>query len=404
MHRSHAFLFIVLGLSHSFAADWPRFLGPEGTGISEETEWNSDWRKKEPEPLWTEDVGIGCSSVAIAGGLAYTVGHPRRDKEIIWCLDALTGKVQWKHEYEHDLEPKFYSGGPSATPAIDEGRLFALSKDGDLRCLDAATGALLWQKSYQKDFGGREPTWGFAASPIVIGELLICEPGGPAASAVALKKTTGAEVWRAGGDAPAYATPLICKSPGGQFLAFFNQSGLVGRDLAGKEKFRIPWRTDNDVNAASPLQHGDGFLISSGYGSGSAFFRIASGRASAVWQSKKLTMQFQNMVARDGHAFFVNGENTTRASIQCVEIESGKVKWDDRLSGNRGSVLLVGGKLLALSENGELVLGEASPEGFMQTGRLQASRKTCWAPPSFANGLFYCRNNDGRLVCLDLRK
>ncbi len=404
MHRFLVFPLVIMGFSSSPAADWPRFLGLKGNAISGETEWNDDWRKKEPEPLWTEDVGIGCSSVAIAGGFAYTVGHPRRDDEIIWCLDAVTGKEKWKFKYKHDLEPKYYSGGPSATPTVDEGRLFALSKDGDLRCLDAATGALLWQKSYVRDFGGREPTWGYAASPIVVGDLLICEPGGHGASAVALKKTTGAEVWRTGGDLPGYATPLICESPNGPFLVFFNRSGLSGHDLQGLFLFRIPWRTQNDVNAASPLQHGDGFLISSGYGSGSAFFRIANGKASEVWRSKKMTMQFQNMIARDGHAFFVNGENSTRASIQCVEISTGKVKWDDRLSGNRGSIIMAGGKLLALSENGELALGEASADGFNQTGRIQANRKTCWAPLSFANGLFYCRNNDGRLVCLDMRK
>lgn len=395
-------LFVVWGPVLD-AADWPRFLGPKGTGVSEESDWNQRWTEKEPRVLWSAEVGIGCASISIADGLAYTVGHPRRSDDTIWCFDAVTGTEKWKFEYKHDLEPKYYSGGPSATPAVDGGRLYALSKDGDLRCLDAATGALLWQKSYVKDFDGEEPKWGYAASPFVVGDLLICEPGGRKASLVALNKDSGAEAWRAGSDEAAYATPTFFETPTGPALACFNKGGLVGYDLQGRELFRAEWRTQNDVNAAGPVHHGSGFLISSSYGNGAAFYSIDNGRARALWKEPVLSLQFQNMILSEGHVFAVNGDNTTRAAFRCVSVNSGKLKYEAKLSGNRGSVLLVDDRLLILTETGELILAAPNTVEFTDAYRIQVNKKTCWAPPAFANGLFYCRNNDGKLVCVDMR-
>lgn len=386
------------------AADWPRFLGPEGTGVSDETGWNQRWTEKEPRMLWTADVGIGCASIAIANGLACTVGHPRRSDDTIWCFDAITGAVKWKFEYKHELEPKYYSGGPSATPAIDGGKLYAVSKDGDLRCLDAETGALLWQKSYAKDFGGEEPKWGYAASPFVIGDLLICEPGGRKASLVALNKETGAEMWRAGSDPAAYATPTLFEKSNGPAIACFNRNGLVGYDLQGRELLRAEWRTQNDVNATGPLHADGGILISSSYGNGAAFLSVEGGRAKQLWKEPVLSLQFQNMLPHDGHVFAVNGDNTTRASFRCIDLRTGKMTYEEKLSGNRGSVLRVGDKLLILTETGELVLAAPSTERFTEYYRIQVNKKTCWAPPAFANGLFYCRNNDGKLVCVDMQR
>ncbi len=399
------FLFLALVATSLHAADWPRFLGPKGTGVSDETEWNTDWAKSEPKELWSAKVGIGCSSISIANGLAYTVGQPRGKKETVWCFDAVSGAVKWTFEYKHELEPLYYSGGPSATPCIDAGKLYTLSRDGELRCLDAATGAALWEKSFTKDYGGREPKWGYASSPFTVGDSLIIEPGGKGASLVALNKETGAELWRAGDDATAYATPTICEWPAGTpALASFNQFGLVGRDLQGKELFRSAWKTDNDVNATSPMPWADGFLVSSAYGHGAAFLRVAEGRVTPVWESDVLMLQFQNIIVIDGHAFAVNGENTTRATFRRVDIATGKLQYEHKISGNRGSIIHVGGKLLVLTDAGELILAEPSAAKYTELQSMQVNRKTCWAPPAFANGLLYTRNNDGALVCLDMRK
>lgn len=63
----------------------------------------------------------------------------------------------------------------------------------------------------------------------------------------------------------------------------------------------------------------------------------------------------------------------------------------------------VDGKLIALSEQGELVLAEATPQGYRELGQVQVLPRVVWAPPAMVNGRLYARNNDGRLVALDLR-
>jgi outer membrane protein assembly factor BamB len=385
------------------AADWPQFLGPKGDARSEESGWNQDWRKREPDVLWKADVGTGCASFALAGGLAITTGHTRGKKDTVWCFDAVSGAVKWTVEYEQELEPLYYSGGPSATPLIEAERVYVLNKDGVLRCLAVADGKEMWSKKYVKDFGGREPKWGYAASPVIIGDALICEPGGDGSSAVALNKLTGALLWKAGSDAASYTTPQIIEHGGSQALAFFNVAGLVMRDLTGKEIARIPWPTQNDVNAAKPLIANGHALLTSDYGSGAALFDLSKPGSKPVWKSDVLALQFQNMILHEGHVYAVNGGNTERATLRCIEHMTGRVKWQERLSGNRGSVLLVDSRLIVQTDGGEILLTLPDASGYQNLGSAQVNKKTCWAPPAFANGLLYTRNNDGKASCVDLR-
>lgn len=386
-----------------FSSDWPQFLGPRGDGTSDETQWNQDWPKKEPQQLWKADVGTGCASFSIVAGKAYTVGQPRAGKDTVFCFDAVSGKTLWDFAYEQKLEPTNYSGGPSCTPTVSDGKLYVLGRDGGLFCLDAATGKQHWQKSYVKDFGGVEQMWGYAACPVVSGDLLICHPGGQGSSVVALKKATGELVWKAGSEKAGYATPVFFQNDTASGHAFFTLSGLVAYDLTGKQLFRHPWTTPYDVNAASPLHDKGHFLISSEYGTGAALIKTGGSQPEVVWQNKELMLQFQNMVHVDGFVYAVSGGNQSRATLKCIEFKTGKVRWQERLRENRGSALVVGGKLLVLSESGELILAQPDPKEFKQLGRAQVNRKPCWAPPAFANGLLYTRNNDGKAACFDLR-
>jgi outer membrane protein assembly factor BamB len=398
-------LFLVLALAAcaARAEEWPRFLGPRGDGTSFASEWNKDWSKKQPKKLWETEVGTGCSSIAIANGRAVTVGQVEAGKDTVFCFDPVTGAKMWAFSYEQKLDPAYYSGGPSATPAIDSGRVYVLGKDGALFCINLPNGKVLWHKNLVSDFGGVKQTWGFAASPLTVNDLLILEPGGKGSSLVALKKDGGMLVWQAGDDPAAYATPVLFKTPTVTGLACFNQNGLVGRDLSGHELFRHQWRTQYDVNAAAPLFHDGGVFVSSSYGAGCALVRVFPGPPQEVWKNKTLQLQFQNAVFADGFIFAVSGDNSARAMLKCLEFATGKLRWEEPLRENRGSIISAGGMLLVLSESGELILLHPNPGRFEEAGRVQVNKKPCWAPPAFANGLFYTRNNEGRLTCFDLR-
>jgi hypothetical protein len=50
-----------------------------------------------------------------------------------------------------------------------------------------------------------------------------------------------------------------------------------------------------------------------------------------------------------------------------------------------------------------LALVAADPAGFRPLARFRVLRGSdIWTPPSYSNGLLYCRNKDGDLVCLKL--
>src|SRR5678815_4126798 len=129
---------MIFSLSVCVADDWPQWRGPNRTGITDErilTNWPTDG----PKVLWRASVGFGFSSVSIAHGRAFTMGNSG-DQETIFCFDALTGKPIWQHAYPSKLGAVYHEGGPVSTPTVEEGRLYSISKWGDVFCLDAVKG------------------------------------------------------------------------------------------------------------------------------------------------------------------------------------------------------------------------------------------------------------------------
>src|SRR5580765_4692585 len=132
---------VMLSLT-SFAAraeDWPNWRGPDHNGISKETGWTTKWPANGPKKLWQAEVGIGFGSFSVSQGRVYTSGNAK-GKDTVFCFDATSGKERLKHAYAAKLDPKYYEGGPSATPAVDGDRVYMFSKRGMLHCLDAAKG------------------------------------------------------------------------------------------------------------------------------------------------------------------------------------------------------------------------------------------------------------------------
>ena len=109
----------------TWGSNWSSYLGPNGNGTAAGN-IPIDIQKKGPKLLWKANVGTGCSSFTIAAGRAYTVGNSDNN-DTLWCLDAKTGKILWKKTYSEKLAPKFYDGGPGATPIVDEGLVYNLS-------------------------------------------------------------------------------------------------------------------------------------------------------------------------------------------------------------------------------------------------------------------------------------
>jgi outer membrane protein assembly factor BamB len=397
MNRSLLLAALAGSLSLVARADWTSYRGPSQNGVSSESVAIAGGELRQ---VWKTNVGIGTSSVVVSGAHAFTMGNVR-NQDVVFCFDAASGREVWKHEYRLAPDPRNFEGGPAATPTIDGNRVYTVSHQGDLFCLDAATGKPVWYKHYQQDFRGKRPQWGYAGSPLVEGNLLILDVGARGGSTIALDKTNGKVVWKSGDDNAGYAAPLAADIAGKRTIVMFKAEHLVGLDAAnGRELWRQPWKTSYDVNAATPLIIGNRVFVSSGYGRGCGLFEVGPGGVSERWQNKNLKAHFNTPVVSQGAIYGIDDNASPKSPLVCLDLETGKVKWEEKIGG--GALVLAGGKLVILNEAGELIIGDATPNGFKAALRQQVLGKRCWVQPTVANGRIYCRNNNGDLAVLAL--
>ncbi len=382
------------------AADWPQFRGPQRNGISAETPL-TDWPSDGPKVLWKASLGLGFSSFVIADGRLFTMGHPEDEKDCVYAFDATTGKPLWEHRYDAELGDKYYPGGTTGTPTIDGNKVYTLSRWGDLFCFDAATGKIAWQKNIATETSARIPDWGFTGAPLIHGDLLILNVG---SGGTALDKATGNIRWKSANDlAAGYSTPLPYPQDGQPLIALTNEKAYIGIDpTTGQQRWSLPWGTRYGVNAADPVISGKQLFISSGYGKGCALIEPSNGEPTQIWTNRELRSQMNAAILHEGHLYGSDGDESSKASLKCLDITTGKVLWQQPSLGF-SSLTLADGYLIVLTQKGELSIAKASPTDHTPISTAQILGGKSWTAPVLANGLLYARNGAGDMVCLDLR-
>ncbi len=378
-----------------FGADWPRWRGADGTGISSETTWNPKALSGGPKIAWKANVGAGYSAVAVKDGLVYTMGN-KGGKDIVSCLNAADGKEVWSHSYP--AKGGNYPG-PRCTPALDGALVYTISYWGDVYCLDARKGTVKWKQKLTS-FGAKLPRWGLATSPLVEGNMVVFNVG---SSGIALDKNTGRKIWGTGGMC-GYATPVAFDRGGKRCLAIFGQNALLIVDAAsGRKLGSHPWKTSYDVNAADPIYSGGKLFISSGYGKGCALLDVSGAAPRQLWFKKSMANHFGTCVLIKGHLYGIHG-NTGRGSLKCMEFASGKEKWSQKTG--FGAWTAAGEKLIVLTERGRLLVAKAHAAGYQEIASCKAMspKGKCWTMPVLAGGKIYCRSSSGQLICINVSK
>jgi outer membrane protein assembly factor BamB len=384
---------MLTGAATAKAEDWNRYRGPNLNGISKETGWQANWPVEGPKRLWKASVGVGFSSVTVSQGHVYTIGNAD-DTDTVFCFDAVSGKPVWKHPYPCKLDPKYYEGGPSSTPTVDGDRVYTMSKKGDLLCLNSSNGEVVWSKNVHDELGAQEPTWGFAGSPLVEGDKLILNVG---EAGTAFDKKTGKLIWTSGKGVSGYSTPVPFDQGKQRCVAIMAAKSVIAVKVAdGKEVWSYPWETTYDVNAANPIISDGRIFISSGYGHGCALLDISKDKPAKIWENKNMRNHFASSILWKGSIYGVD-EN----ELKCLTWDNGEVKWGEKKFG-KGSLMMADGKIIGLSEKGELMVAEATPAAFKPVSQAQVLGGKCWSVPVLSNGKVYCRNAKGDLVCLDV--
>lgn len=194
-----AFLVLLTNSSHpANAMDWPQWQGPDRNAISKETGLLQEWPSAGPSLAWRiEGLGGGDSAPAVAHGKLFGMSN-RDGQEIVWALSEADGKEVWATPLGDAVQQQLPQSkeGPGCTPAIDGDHLYVIGMGGRLACLNVRYGKILWQRSFTQDFGGVAPMWNYRESPLIDGDKLICTPGGPDATMVAINKHTGETLWQ----------------------------------------------------------------------------------------------------------------------------------------------------------------------------------------------------------------
>jgi outer membrane protein assembly factor BamB len=417
--KSRVRLFLAAGLAAAccplFAEDYPQWRGPDRNGIAHEKGLLHQWPEGGPKLLWKNaEIGDGYSTPSIAGGRVYLMSN-RDHEEFALALDAKDGSKVWSTtvgKVGKNMGPQY--PGARSTPTVDGEQVYVLGSDGDLACLQAADGKIVWKRNLKTDFGGKPGMWAYSESPLTDGDVVVCTPGGPTATMVALNKKTGEDIWKCavpGGDMAAYASAVIGQVGKVKMYIQFLHKGLVGVDArSGKFLWRYAKTSDQAANIPTPVFH-DGYVFSSTGRNQGALIKLVPTddgiSVEEVWTSKPLQISIGGVVLVDGYLYGTNGKE-----LLCVEFLTGTVKWQNPCVGT-ASLCAADGDLYVRGDGGSfqvkpsiVALVEATPAGYKEKGRFEqpdrSTKRPAWPYPVVSEGQLYLRDM-GVLLCYDVK-
>lgn len=374
-------------------ADWPGFRGPQRDGVVRGGQrFVTNWVDSAPTELWRRPVGPAWSSFAVAGGLFYTQ-EQRGEEELVAGHRLDTGEPVWRHADAVRFWESNAGAGPRATPTVAGGRVYALGATARLNALDAATGRRVWSRDVAADTGTQTPMWGFAGSPLVAGDVVIVAAAGRLA---AYDAATGEPRWTGPARGGGYGSPHRLTLGGVDQVLLLSDAGVLGVAPAdGAVLWEHAWSGAAIVQPALTAE-GDLLLATGGPSGGLGLRRLAVSRgpggwtATERWTTRGLKPYFSDFVVHRGHAYGLEG-----SLLACVELERGERRWKDGRYGSGQLVLLPDQELLlVLSEQGEVALVAAVPEGFRELARFPAIRGKTWNHPVLAGDMLLVRNGE----------
>ncbi len=415
----------MLGAAESDAGFgyWPQWRGVHRDGVSEDKGLIQDWNATPPRLLWMADgLGSGYSNISLVGDRIYVTGDLEQGQAVL-ALHAADGKIVWSSVIT-DGAPDHPYPEARCTPTVDGDRLYVVTSDekkGGLVCLRAKDGSVLWKKGFHETWGGKMMSeWGYAESPLVDGDRVLCTPGGQDAMIVALNKMTGEEIWRSAlpddgslQDGAGYSSIVMSEGAGVKQYVQLVGCGVIGvRASDGKLLWSYTAVANDTANIPTCITRGDYVFAASGYNQGAGLVKLvpdADGvKAREVYflPGDKLQNKHGGMILIGDYVYLGHGND--RGYPTCVEFASGKIEWGaTRQKGvGRGEagVVYADGNIIFRSSDGTVAMFAASPDGFQLKGTMKPEfqQGKSWAHPIVTGGRLYLREQE-KLMCYDLR-
>jgi outer membrane protein assembly factor BamB len=416
-------VFLAIGLSLVAARtgkgeDWPTFRGPQRTSVVEDNTLLKSWPQAGPKLLWTaKGAGRGYASLAIVDGKIYTLGDGISTKkgdaaEYLTCFQQSDGEPLWSTK----TGAPWNSGRPDwqgsrSTPTVAAGRVYVISPEGSLLCCQASDGKELWRMHLKNDFKGKKAdVWGYSESVLVDGDLVLCTPGGPTNTVVALEANSGATRWACSNPddrGAGHASIVISRVNGRKVYVQTTGSGLMGVSDKGELLWTYPIGQTTAV-IPTPIVKDDLVFMPVGYKRGGALVRqVASGNTIKLEEIYGLNTKLANKhggVVLVGKHLYADSDD---AGIPyCADLMTGQILWTKRGSGrSSAAVIAASDRLYFRFSDGTMVLAEARPDDYVEVSKFKipgSGDKPSWSHPVILDGKLYLREQD-QILCYDLR-
>lgn len=384
------------------AADWPGFRGPGRDGHATGVTFATDWNTTPPKELWRRPIGAGHSSVVVAGDYGFTQ-EQEGTREVVLCFELATGKTVWSSGLPVKHDDTMGGEGPRATPLYLGGKLYTQSAGGLLQCLDARTGAPVWKQEMLTAPTQSPPQYGFASSPLAVGDLIVQFASGAGRDDLAaFNALTGAEVWSAAKDTGGYSSPHLATVAGVPQVLMLQSQGIVSVDpTSGATLWEHAWKQKQFPRCTQPYVTEDGG-IALGANTDFGTRRIDVAKTDAGWDVKEAWTNdahrpyFNDNVGHKGYLYGFDGNR-----LCCVDLKTGETKWQGSRYGGQVMVVTDLDLLLVLTEKGKVALVKADPTAFAEVASIDAVKGKTWNHPTIAHGRLIVRNS-AEMACYEL--
>ena len=363
-------------------ADWNQWRGPKRDGKLTGLKLPNTLDDQQLRKVWSTPLEPSYSGPLVVGDRVYTTQTIQRKFEAVTAHDRETGQQLWEKKWEGAMSVPFFAKANGdwirATPAYNEGKLYVAGMRDKLVCLNADNGDIVWELDFPKTMKSKIPAFGFVSSPLVDGDAVYTQAG---QAIFKLNKLTGEAIWEAGknggGMNSAFSSPMIATLAGKRQLVVQTRDELMGLNI---EDGAILWRQKIEafrgMNIITPTIDGDSIFVSS-YGGKTKLFELVATDPGFDLQ-ERWTLPAQGYmctpVVVDGHAY----THLRNQRFACYDLKNGVEKWRTGKFGKYASLVVVGDKILALDQNGTLMLLKINPEAFELLDKRKVGSDT-WA-------------------------
>ena len=418
-------------------------MGAQRDGVWRESGILKKFPEGGPKVVWRTKINRGYTGPAVVDGRVYVMDRKMTDpakaggnafqrglkpgNERVLCLDQKTGEVIWEKTYDCNYTVS-YAAGPRTTPTVDGDHVYTLGAEGNLACWKTADGEQIWAKDFKKLYDVETPVWGFSASPLIDGDLLICLARGKGTTAVAFDKKTGEEKWRAlSAREPGYAPPRIIEHAGKRLLIIWHPESANALDpQTGEVIWTVDWPLRSGLSIPLPQPVEGGRLFFSCFYNGSMMLQMKDDNSTPeiLWRTERAsersdrTTHLNGIMATpvidSGHIY----GPCSYGEFRCLEADSGKRLWESlkpidlERPVRWGNVFITKheDRYFMFTEKGDLVIAKLSPKGYEEIDRAHVikpdlidlrQRDVVWSHPAYSGKCCFIRN-DSEIICLSL--